>query len=215
MKTPLPLTLIDRFHPHQRNEQQEAINNGHIRKLEEIELLEPEQLRPLALLSLLLLIIGAIFFGLLNYISYTQQAHSTTVINGFKGLLLWVGINIIGYILILPIHELIHAAAFVLCGGKPYFGAKLPYGTLLRRQKPTFPPQPILRRRPGPPDSHHPCRHHFHTHLSSAHLLHPLRTHRQFLRSSRRYLGSEKVITKASYHTGGRYGIRLPSLGTD
>ena len=127
MKPALPLTLNDRFHPHQRNEQQEAINNGHIRKLEEIELLEPAQLRPMALLSMLLLVIGAIFFGLLNYISYTQQAHSTTGINGFKGLLLWIAINIIGYILILPIHELIHAAAFVLWGGKPYFGAKLPY----------------------------------------------------------------------------------------
>ena len=93
MKTPLPLTLIDRFHPHQRNEQQEAINTGHLHKLEEIELLEPELLRPLALLSLLL----------------------------------WIVINIIGYILILPIHELIHAAAFVLWGGKPYFGVRLPY----------------------------------------------------------------------------------------
>jgi len=67
VKTTLPLTLIDRFHPHLRDEQQEAINTGHIHKLEEIELLEPEQLRPLALLSLLLLIIGAIFFSLLNY----------------------------------------------------------------------------------------------------------------------------------------------------
>jgi hypothetical protein len=126
VKTPLPLTLIDRFHPHQRNELQETINNGHILKLEEIELLEPEQLRPLALLSLLLLIIGAIFFGLLNYASYTQQTH-TTGSNGIKNLLLWIGINIIGYILILPIHELIHAAAFAFWGGKPYFGAKLPY----------------------------------------------------------------------------------------
>ena len=126
VKTLLPLTLVDRFHPHQRNEQQEAINNGHIRKLEEIELLEPEQLRPLALLSLLLLIIGAIFFGLLNYAFYIQQTH-TTGINGGKSLLLWIGINIIGYILILPLHELIHAAAFVLWGGNPYFGAKLPY----------------------------------------------------------------------------------------
>ena len=126
VNTPLPLTLIDRFHPHQRNEQQEAINNGHIRKLEEMELLEPEQLRPLALLSLLLLIIGAIFFGLLNYVSYTQQTHSTPGINGGK-ILLWIVINIISYILILPIHELLHAAAFVLWGGKPYFGAKLPY----------------------------------------------------------------------------------------
>lgn len=127
MKTPSPLTLKDRFHPHQRNEQQEAINNGHIRKLEEVELLEPALLRPLALLSLLLLIIGAIFFGLLNYNSYTQQAHSTPGIDGFKGILLWLVINTIGYLLILPIHELIHAAAFVFWGGKPYFGAKLPY----------------------------------------------------------------------------------------
>ncbi len=127
MKTPLPLTLIDRFHPHQRNEQQEAINSGHIHKLEEKELLEPEQLRPLALLSLLLLIIGTIFFGLLNYASYTLQTHSTPGIKGGWSLLLWIVINIIGYILILPIHELIHAAAFVLWGGKPYFGVRLPY----------------------------------------------------------------------------------------
>jgi hypothetical protein len=127
VKTPLPLTLIDRFHPHQRNELQEAINSGHIRKLEEIELLEPEQLRPLALLSLLLLITGIIFFGILNYASYIQQIHSAIDINGAKSLLLWIGINIIGYILILPIHELIHAAAFAFWGGKPYFGAKLPY----------------------------------------------------------------------------------------
>jgi Putative zincin peptidase len=123
----LPLTLIDRFHPHQRNEQQEAINNGHIRKLEEVELLEPAQLRPLALLSLLLLAIGTIFFIILNIASYIQQTYSTPGINSIKSLLLWIGINIIGYFLILPIHELIHAAAFILWGGKPYFGAKLPY----------------------------------------------------------------------------------------
>jgi Putative zincin peptidase len=123
----LPLTLIDHFQPHQRHEQQEAINNGHIRKLEEVELLEPAQLRPLALLSLLLLLIGIIFFGLLNYISYTLEAHTATPANGISNLLIWILINVIGYILILPIHELIHAAAFVLWGGKPYFGAKLPY----------------------------------------------------------------------------------------
>ncbi len=123
----LPLTLVDRFHPHLRDEQQDAINSGHLRKLEEIELLEPEQLRPLALLSLLLLVIGALFFGILNYAAYTMQTHSTPGINGGRSLLLWIGINIVGYILILPIHELIHAGAFLLWGGKPYFGAKLPY----------------------------------------------------------------------------------------
>ncbi len=127
MKTASPLTLIDRFHHHQRDEQQEAINNGHLRKLEEIELLEPAQMRPLALLSLLLLVIGAIFFVLLNIASYIQHTHSTPGINNLTTLLLWILINIIGYLLILPIHELIHAAAFILLGGKPYFGAKLPY----------------------------------------------------------------------------------------
>lgn len=138
VKTTLPLTLIDRFHPHLRDEQQEAINNGHIRKLEEIELLEPEQLRPLALLSLLLLLFGAIFFGILNYASYTLQTHSTPGIKGGWSLLLWILINIIGYILILPIHELIHAAAFILWGGKPYFGAKLPYALYCGAQNQLF-----------------------------------------------------------------------------
>jgi Putative zincin peptidase len=127
VRSTLSLLLIDRFHPYQRDEQQEAINAGHIRKLEEIELLEPEQLRPLALLSLLLLVIGAIFFGFLNYSTYILQIHSAPGFKGGWSLLLWLVINIVGYLLILPIHELFHAVAFILWGGKPYFGAKLPY----------------------------------------------------------------------------------------
>src|SRR5215467_2271250 len=101
----MSLTLIDRFHPRMRNEQQEAINAGHLRKLEEIELLQPEQLRPLALLSLLLLLIGGVFFGLLTFAAYTRQTH--TGIGGW-GWLLWVVINIAGYMLILPLHEVVH-----------------------------------------------------------------------------------------------------------
>lgn len=135
----MSLTLIDRFHPRMRNEQQEAINAGHLRKLEEIELLQPEQLRPLALLSLLLLLIGGVFFGLLTFAAYTRQTHTGI---GGGGWLLWVVINIAGYILILPLHEVVHAAAFALWGGKPYFGARLPYalycgakGQLFRRNQ--------------------------------------------------------------------------------
>lgn len=71
-----------------------------------------------------MLIIGAIFFGLLTY---TLQTRSAPVIKGGWSLLLWIVINILGYLLILPIHELVHAAAFALWGGKPYFGTKLPY----------------------------------------------------------------------------------------
>jgi signal transduction histidine kinase len=123
----MPLTLIDRFHPRLRDDQQVAINAGHLRKLEEVELLEPGQLRPLALLSLLLLVIGGAFFVLLDVAAYSWQTHTSVSIKGGWGLLLWFVINIVGYILILPIHELVHAAVFTLWGGKPYFGTKMPY----------------------------------------------------------------------------------------
>ncbi len=123
----MSLTLIDRFHPRLRKEQQEGINEGNLRKLEEAELLEPAQLRPLAKLSLLMLVIGGAFFGILNIAAYARQPHATGGGLGGWGLLLWFAINIVGYILILPIHELVHAAAFALWGGKPYFGMKLPY----------------------------------------------------------------------------------------
>ena len=123
----MPLTLIDRFHPRLRAEQQAAIDSGHLRKLEELELLEPQNLRPLALFSLLLLVIGGVFFVLLDVAAYILQTHTTRGGIGGWTLLLWIVINIVGYLLILPVHELIHAAAFTLWGGKPYFGMKLPY----------------------------------------------------------------------------------------
>jgi putative zincin peptidase len=123
----MSLTLIDRFHPRLRKEQQEGINEGNLRKLEEAELLEPARLRPLVKLSLLMLVIGGAFFGILNIAAYARQPHATGGGLGGWGLLLWFAINIVGYVLILPIHELVHAAAFALWGGKPYFGTKLPY----------------------------------------------------------------------------------------
>jgi hypothetical protein len=123
----MPLTLIDRFYPRLRDAQQMAIDAGHLRKLEEVELLEPEQLRPLALFSLLLLVIGGAFFVSLNIAAYSWQTHTSVSITWDWGLLMWFVINIVGYILILPIHELVHAAVFTLWGGKPYFGIKMPY----------------------------------------------------------------------------------------
>jgi hypothetical protein len=123
----MPLTLIDRFHPHLRDEQQKAIDDGHLRKLEDVEMLEPAQLRPLALLSLLLLVIGGVFFALLDVAAYSWQTHTSVSIKGGWGLLQWFVINIVSYILILPIHELVHAVVFILWGGKPYFGTKMPY----------------------------------------------------------------------------------------
>ena len=59
----MALILVDRFQPRLRVEQQAAIDAGHIRKVEELALLEQEQLLPLARLSLQLLLVGAVFLA--------------------------------------------------------------------------------------------------------------------------------------------------------
>src|SRR5438270_4394005 len=121
-----PLTLIDRFHPHLREKQQAAIDEGKLRKREELALLDPQQLGPMVMLSMVLLVVGTIFFGILNIAAYLAQPHSTHGQIGGWGLILWLSINILSYIVVLFLHEGIHALAFVFWGGKPYFGAKLP-----------------------------------------------------------------------------------------
>ena len=121
-----PLILIDRFQPHLRDRQQIAIAAGKLRKRDELELLEPRQLRPMLLLSVVMLGIGTVFFGILTIAAYFAQTHSTRGQIGGWALLLWVCINILSYVLVLFLHEGIHALAFIFWGGKPYFGAKLP-----------------------------------------------------------------------------------------
>src|SRR5713101_4487908 len=123
----MSLTIVDRFQPRLRAEQQAAIDAGHIRKVEELALLERDQLLPLARLSLQMLLVGAAFFGLLDYGVFVLRYHTFNLHITGGGVLLWLVISVIGYCLMLPLHELLHGAAFLLWGGKPYFGAKLPY----------------------------------------------------------------------------------------
>jgi Putative zincin peptidase len=123
----MPLTLVDRFHPDLRRAQQVAIDAGQLRKLDEIALLDSQRLLPLSLLSLLLLVAGGIFFGVLNIAAYLWQTNATSGQIGGWGLITWIVINILSYLVILPIHEALHAAAFSFWGGRPYFGLKLPY----------------------------------------------------------------------------------------
>jgi hypothetical protein len=120
-----PLIIIDRFHPRLRNEQQAAIDAGHLRKIDDVALLEQDRLLPLARLSLLLLLLGALVFGALNYAAYARRTLNLHI--SFLSVLLWLVINIAGYCLMLLLHELLHGAAFLLWGGRPYLGAKLPY----------------------------------------------------------------------------------------
>ena len=123
----MALQLIDRFNPKLREEQQAAIDAGYLRKRDELELLEdPQQVRGLVVLSLLLFVVGGIFFVVLNIVAYIAQ---TSIAGGSIGaweVISWFVINIVVYILVMFLHEGIHALAFAFWGGQPYFGAKLP-----------------------------------------------------------------------------------------
>jgi hypothetical protein len=123
----MTLLLIDRYHAQVRRKQQALIDAGQLQKLDELALLEPEQLRPLAQLSIAMLGIGVIFFVLLNQAAYSWRTHIFLPHVTISGIILWLGINIVSYVLILPIHEIIHGLVFAFWGGKPHFGAKLPF----------------------------------------------------------------------------------------
>ena len=123
----MPLQLIDRFNPRLRKEEQAAINEGNLRKRADVALLDdPGEMRTVIALSLILFLVGGVFFVVLNLFSYViETPNNGGSFNGWQ-LLLWFAINIVVYILVLFLHEGIHALAFAFWGGTPYFGAKLP-----------------------------------------------------------------------------------------
>ncbi len=122
----MSLLLVDRFHPHLRHEVQAVIDAGRLRKRDELALFAEEQMLPLARLSLLLFVIGGMFFIILDLALYAWRMYTPAVSLTFGGVLLWIGANILGYLVILPIHEAIHGLAFAFWGGRPHFGTKLP-----------------------------------------------------------------------------------------
>ncbi len=109
----MPQYLVDRYHPQLRRKQQAFIDAGQLCKLDELALLEPEQLRPLVQLSLLLLLLSGIFFVLLDQVAYSWRTHIFLPHVTIGSIVVWLGINILGYIIVLPIHEAIHGLAFV------------------------------------------------------------------------------------------------------
>jgi hypothetical protein len=123
----MSLILIDRYHPRWRVKHQVAIDQGMLRKIDELELLEAAQLRSLAMLSLVLLLVGTVVFLALTIAAAIWHNHALNFYFTLPGILLWLLVNVISYIVILALHELIHALAFLLWGGRPYFGAKLPF----------------------------------------------------------------------------------------
>ena len=123
----MPLTVIDRFHSGRRTALQAAVDAGRVRQIDEMALLEPEQMLPLARFSLQLLVAGGIFFIVLNLGAYIWRTGQHGASLNFWLVVVWLGLNILGYLLILPFHELLHGVAIALLGGRPHYGAKLPF----------------------------------------------------------------------------------------
>lgn len=123
----MPLTVIDRFHPQRRAALQAAVDSRRLRQIDEMALLEPEQLMPLARFSLQLLVMGGIFFIVLNLVAYIWRTGQHGASLSFGLVALWVVLNILGYILVLPFHEFLHGVTISLLGGRPHYGAKLPF----------------------------------------------------------------------------------------
>ena len=134
-----PMMLIDRFHPRRRAALQAAIDASQLRKVDEMALLEPEQLLPLARFSLWLFVLGGIFFIVLNLFAYTWRTgqHGASLNGGM--VFLWIVLNILSYIVMLPIHELIHGITIAFWGGRPHFGAKLPFALYCGAKDQVFP----------------------------------------------------------------------------
>lgn len=128
----MALQVINRYHPQRRRLMQRGVDQGQARAIDEIELLGEEQLRPLALLCLRMLLVSGLGFIVFNIAAYAlfaaQHGQNGAWWQGltFWNVILWVVINIVGYTVILPIHEAIHGLAILFWGGRPYFGAKLP-----------------------------------------------------------------------------------------
>ena len=122
----MPLLLIDRFHPRLRHKQQAMITQGTLQQVDAFDALHMDNLRALARLSLLLFAGGIVLFGGESLLVSVWRGETFTSSLSFWNILLWLIMNALSYMLILPLHELIHALAFLFWGGKPYFGAKLP-----------------------------------------------------------------------------------------
>ncbi|GCE48902.1 putative zincin peptidase [Thermosporothrix hazakensis] len=120
------LQVIDRYHPQRRRQLQEAVDAGRFETCDELELLGEEQLLPLARQSLFLLIAGGVALAVLNMLTYFWHYGQWFPSLSWGSVFLWVVVSISSYIIILPVHEAIHALAILFWGGRPHFGLKLP-----------------------------------------------------------------------------------------
>jgi hypothetical protein len=139
--------LIARFvDPARRRATDAALAARHVREIAREDVLAEDRLPALANLSLWLLAFGGIAFGGLETAAWV--AHPRRVLPGRTRLTRAAGLvagNLLGYMLMLPLHEAAHAGAMLALGGRPRIGAHLPLalycaapGQIFTRQGYTF-----------------------------------------------------------------------------
>jgi hypothetical protein len=130
MGLPRPLgRLVARFVPQQRRAAIDAaLAAGRARRVAAVELLAPERMASLARDSLALLLAGAIGFTALEAALLLVRGASALPRGASLGAaLVLVAGNLLLYIPMLPLHEALHAAVMLALGGRPRFGARLPF----------------------------------------------------------------------------------------
>jgi hypothetical protein len=125
------LRLVSRLtSPSARRSIASALAEGRLRRIDEVDLLSEESLHDLAPTSLYLLLGSGVVFVALD-IAARQARHAELPLLGTQSLavraLALLAANVVAYVVMLPLHEALHAAVILALGGGPRFGLKLPF----------------------------------------------------------------------------------------
>lgn len=122
--------VVARFLPRaERARLDAAARSGSLVRVGTVDLLQPAQLPELARASLWLFAIAGLGFLALELAA--RQAHHAGPLLGAGPLgpriLVLVVVNLVAYVVMIVVHELVHAAVILALGGQPRFGLKLPF----------------------------------------------------------------------------------------
>ncbi len=121
---------------------EQAARSGQLETITSADVLAPERLPQLASRSLWMLIVSAAVYALT--IGLSRQMHHSGQLLGYGPavvrIALLITFNILGYVLMIPAHEAVHALVILALGGRPRFGLKLPFAAYC-----TAPDQLFLR----------------------------------------------------------------------
>ena len=112
----------------ERRRLQEAARSGKLAQVASSDVLAEAALPRLAMQSLWLLVISAATYALLIGAA-RQWGHAGPLLGDgplWLRITLLLTINIVGYVLMIPAHEAMHALVILALGGRPRFGLKLP-----------------------------------------------------------------------------------------